>query len=85
MTDEWPVAGMDIVRWQPALDLNLDIVLELGMQMRQDQVDGFQKRGTKVSRLLVSATGVSTLFSCQGMILLFLSTCLSPRPAPRSS
>lgn len=49
VTDEWPLDGVEVVRWEQALDMDLDIVMELGMQMRQDQVDSFQKRGIKVS------------------------------------
>lgn len=48
MTDDWQLDNITIVRFEEALLLDLDIVVELGMQMRQDQVDGFQRRGTKV-------------------------------------
>jgi hypothetical protein len=48
MTEDWQLGDKIVVKWEEALEMELDMVVELGMQMRQDQVDGFQKRGTKV-------------------------------------
>eukprot|EP00043_Microstomoeca_roanoka_P011464 m.108022 g.108022 ORF g.108022 m.108022 type:complete len:481 (-) comp15202_c3_seq1:32-1474(-) len=46
---EWRLDGIQVVRYEEALEMDLDIVVELGMQMRQDQVDRLQLKGTKVA------------------------------------
>eukprot|EP01147_Barroeca_monosierra_P008249 gene8249-837_t len=46
---EWQLEGISIIRYEEALLMNFDIVVEIGMQMRQDQVDRLQISGTKVA------------------------------------
>ncbi|EDQ88490.1 uncharacterized protein MONBRDRAFT_37438 [Monosiga brevicollis MX1] len=49
MSADWQLDGMRVVRLEEALDLKLDVVIEIGMQMRQDQVDDLKRSGAKVT------------------------------------
>eukprot|EP00045_Choanoeca_perplexa_P015029 m.181562 g.181562 ORF g.181562 m.181562 type:complete len:474 (+) comp16872_c0_seq12:173-1594(+) len=47
-TPEWQLDKVKVIRHDEAVKLKLDVVLELGMQMRQDQVDDLKRSGAKV-------------------------------------
>jgi hypothetical protein len=54
-----------VVRFEEAVKLQLDIVVELGMQMRQDQVDDLKRSGAKARSASPGADATAVL-TCTG-------------------